>query len=132
MRTIRGIVWLIPLLTVLLVAGCHASRPRADPLVMPRNFDVKLLDVLVCPENLTPVRLARQSEIDGVNRRISAGSQRRWDGAPATTSVEALLIRQDNKIGYEVRNGIPVMLIDQALVLDAAVGRPDPKRSRSR
>jgi uncharacterized protein YbaR (Trm112 family) len=101
-------------------------------MVVPRNFDVKLLEVLACPENLTPVRLARRSEIDGVNRRISAGNQRRWGGAPVTTSIDALLVREDNRIGYEVRNGLPVMLIDQALVLDAAVGQPDPKRSRSR
>ena len=84
----------------------------------------------MCPENLTPVRFARKSELAKVNEQIKKKALKRWGGALVKDPVEAMLIRKDNKVAYEVRDGIPVMLIEEALVLDESVGPPDPQKYR--
>lgn len=112
------------------LAGCGRRVPATDPVIVPPRFNRQLLDILVCPDNLTPLHLARRSEIEAANARIAAGILKRWNGTPAKTPVEALLVRADGKIAYEIRDGAAIMLIDQALVLDDSVGPPDPARSR--
>ena len=36
--------------------------------------------------------------------------------------MEAALVRQDRKVLYPVRGGIPIMLIDESILLDALGG----------
>jgi hypothetical protein len=49
-----------------------------------------------------------------------------------SNSVEAMLIRNDNKIGYRFDGAAPVMIIEEALVLDEIVGKPDPDKYRKK
>jgi uncharacterized protein YbaR (Trm112 family) len=103
-----------------------------DEVVVPQGFDISLLEIMACPENLTGLRLARQSEIKAINVRIRDGALRRWDEKIINQPLEAVLVREDGKIAYEVRAGIPIMLIEEALVLDSTVGKPDPEKARNR
>jgi len=114
----------------LLAIHCHSERP-AEPGYAPPGFDVQLLEILACPENLTGVRLATRTELNAIDARIRAGTLRQWDGTPRHAPVAAALIREDNRIAYEIREGVPIMLIERALVLDETVGRPDPDKHRS-
>ena len=76
-----------------------------------------LLDILVCPDDLTPVRLATAAELAALNARIAAGQVKNRGGQAVTTAVKEGLVRADGKYLYVVDDDIPVMLIDEALPL---------------
>ncbi len=76
-----------------------------------------LLDILVCPDNLTPLRLATAAELATLNARIAAGQVKTRGGQAVTTQVKEGLVRADAKYLYVVDDDIPVMLIDEALPL---------------
>ncbi len=79
--------------------------------------DPQLLEILVCPETKQPVREAEASLLSRVNAAISAGSLRNRAGDVVRDPVDGGLIRQDGNVIYPVREGIPIMLIDESLSL---------------
>lgn len=76
----------------------------------------ELLEVLCCPADRTPVRLATAAELEALNARIAAGAKNNG-GASAGERLEAALIRVDGTFAYPIREEIPVMLIDEAIPL---------------
>ncbi|NKB87692.1 MAG: Trm112 family protein [Acidobacteria bacterium] len=83
-------------------------------------IDTELLEILACPENKTPVRLADAAEIESLNGRISAGGVTNRGGSPVKDPVDGGLIREDGAYLYAIRDEIPVMLIDEAIPLTAS------------
>lgn len=81
----------------------------------------KLLEILCCPETKEPVLLAEGSVLERVNEAIRAGRARRRGGETATLPLDEGLLRGDGKVMYPVRDGIPVMLMDEAIDM-ASVG----------
>ena len=79
--------------------------------------DPELLDILRCPESLQPVRLADDGLVRHLLDQARQGSLRNLQGAKVPPDFESLLIREDKKRAYLVRDGIPVMLIDEAVAL---------------
>ena len=79
--------------------------------------DNELLDILVCPEDKTPVRLADSALLASLNARIREGGVKNRGGNPVTTEIKEGLVREDRKYLYPVDNDIPVMLIDEAIPL---------------
>lgn len=123
----------------LLAGGCERIHsPAGNPTVpaktgtglRPLGFDQRLLDILRCPENLTALHLATNRELDDLNERIRAGKLKTWDGKPVTEPVEALLIRADGKVGYRFQGRKPILILEEAIVLDESVGKPDPDKYR--
>ncbi|MGQ0553475.1 MAG: Trm112 family protein [Planctomycetota bacterium] len=86
------------------------------------QLDKDLLAILACPETKTPVALADEALVGRVNAAISAGKLRSRDGQAVTRTMEAALLRQDKKVLYPVRGGIPIMLIDESIQVDALGG----------
>jgi uncharacterized protein YbaR (Trm112 family) len=89
-------------------------------------IDAELLEILVCPETHQPVRLADDALIARVNAAVSAGSLKNRAGAVVDTVLESGLVRDDGRVLYPVRDGIPVMLLDEAIELDAVDAPTDP------
>lgn len=78
-----------------------------------------LLNLLVCPENRTPVHEAESELLDRINQRIAGGSVVNREGQPVTEPLQGALVREDGAVLYPVRDGIPVMLIGESISLEA-------------
>jgi len=85
-------------------------------------LDKDLLEILACPETKEPVHLADEALVARVNAAIEAGRVRSRDGNPVTRSMDAALVREDGKVLYAVRGGIPIMLVDESIDLDTLNG----------
>ena len=79
--------------------------------------DAELLEILVCPDDKTPVTLASSETLALLNTRIAAGGVKTRGGSAVTEPVAEGLVRADGKYLYPVREDIPVMLIDEAIPL---------------
>ncbi len=77
----------------------------------------ELLDILCCPETKEPVALIPEDEIKRINGLIEQGQIKRRSGEIETEKIDGGLLRQDGKYLYAIRDDIPVMLIDEALVM---------------
>jgi uncharacterized protein YbaR (Trm112 family) len=80
-------------------------------------IDKDLLSILACPQSHQPLREATAADLEQVNRRISAGSVKNVGGKPVSAALEAGLVRQDGKRIYPIKDGIPVLLIDEGIEL---------------
>lgn len=81
--------------------------------------DQELLDILVCPENKTAVKLVGQEVIDRVNAAVKSGSLKNRAGEKVEEPIDAGLLRADGKYLYPVREDIPIMLIDEAIPMES-------------
>ena len=79
--------------------------------------DPELLAILRCPESLQPLRLADDSQIQRLLQQARQAGLQNLAGTNVAAEFEAVLIREDGKRAYLVRDGIPVMLIDEAVAL---------------
>jgi len=80
--------------------------------------DQELLDILVCPENKSAVKLVAQDVIDRVNGAIKAGGLKNRAGEKVEEAIDAGLLRADGKFLYPIREDIPIMLIDEAIPME--------------
>ena len=76
--------------------------------------DPELLEILACPEDKTPVRLAEADLIEALNERIRQGTVKNLGGEAVTDELTEGLVRDDGTRLYPVRDDIPIMLIDEA------------------
>ncbi len=79
--------------------------------------DAELLSILVCPENKTPVRLADESVMSKINSAIAAGTLKNRAGETVAEKADGGLVREDNTYLYLIRDDIPIMLIDESILL---------------
>jgi len=77
-----------------------------------------LLEILCCPESKQELRLADAAELATLNASISRGEVRDASGKPVAETVSELLVRKDGARGYAVRGGIPILLVEDGLVLE--------------
>jgi uncharacterized protein YbaR (Trm112 family) len=80
-------------------------------------IDKDLLEILACPQTHQPLAVADASLLETVNARIRGGTAKNAGGKPVTEPLAEGLVRQDGKLVYPVRDGIPVMLVDEGIPL---------------
>ena len=80
-------------------------------------IDHDLLKILCCPETHQEVRLAEPALIDKLNGQIAAGKLANRAGQPVKEAIEGGLIRADGKLLYPIRQNIPVLLVDEGILL---------------
>ena len=82
-------------------------------------IDKELLSILACPESRQPLAEADATLLERVNARIRAGGATNVGGAPVQEPLEAGLVREDRKIVYPIKDGIPVLLVDEGIATGA-------------
>jgi uncharacterized protein YbaR (Trm112 family) len=75
------------------------------------------LKILCCPETRQALSWADSRLLDTVNSRIRAGQQTNRVGQPVNDPVRQGLLRADHRVLYPVRDGIPILLVDEGLPL---------------
>ena len=80
-------------------------------------IDPKLLQILCCPETHQALREAEAGLLAQLNEKIGAGALKNRAGQPVKEVLQGGLVRADGKFVYPVRQGIPVMLVDEAIPL---------------
>lgn len=83
-------------------------------------IDQQLLDILACPETHEAVSLADDTLIEGLNRKIEAGQLVNRAGEKVTEPISSGLVREDGRYLYAIRDGIPIMLVEQGIPLEEA------------
>ena len=81
-------------------------------------MDKELLDILVCPQDRTPLSLADERTLAELNRAIDAGQIENQGGQPVRERLHCGLVRQDGFVLYPVVDEIPVLLIEEGIALD--------------
>jgi uncharacterized protein YbaR (Trm112 family) len=77
----------------------------------------ELLDSLLCPANRTRLAMADAALVTRLNQAITAGRLKSVSGETIDRPLEAGLVREDRTIVYAVRDGIPILLVDEGIPL---------------
>lgn len=77
-----------------------------------------LLECLVCPETKQPLCYADQATVEAFNSLVRSRHITDKSGRTLDKEADALLVRQDGAVLYQVRDSIPIMLMEEAV--DAA------------
>lgn len=80
-------------------------------------IDPDLLQILCCPETKLPLQEANEALLKEINQRITEKSLKNFSGSLVATVLESLLVTADGTRAYPVVEGIPVLLIDESIIL---------------
>lgn len=80
-------------------------------------IDPGLLKVLCCPETHQPVSEADAATVSELNKQIASGSLMDRRGRAITEKLDGVLMRQDGRMAYAIRNRIPIMISEEAIPL---------------
>lgn len=81
-------------------------------------IDQDLLAILCCPETKQGVSLMDSHSLERLNAGIEKGELRNKAGQPVKEKLDGGLIRKDQKVVYPIRDQIPIMLIEEGIVIE--------------
>ena len=85
-------------------------------------LDRALLDIVCCPVTRSPLELLPERELAEFNRRIAAGRVKSRADTLVAAPLEQALVTRAGKLVYPVRDGIALLLEDEAMSLTQLEG----------
>ena len=82
------------------------------------SIPMDLLDILRCPETGQTLRVVPAERIRELEGRRAAGGLLNRGGKCVAEPLTAGLLREDGLVFYPVREGIPILLMDESIILD--------------
>ncbi len=80
-------------------------------------MDRKLLDILACPATRQPLVMLEPRGMAALNQAIAAGGIHRVDTSAQVDAIREALVTRDRKLVYRIDDGIPVLLVEEAIAL---------------
>ncbi len=80
-----------------------------------KALDPQLLTILCCPESKQEVTLLDHVLLEKLNKKIETGGLHNKGGSVVTEKLDGGLIRADQIMVYPIRDGIPIMLIEEGI-----------------
>jgi uncharacterized protein YbaR (Trm112 family) len=76
------------------------------------------LKMLCCPETYQELRVADSALVEKLQQQANAGSLKNRAGQLVKEKLDGGLVRADGKLLFPIRQGIPVMLVAEAIPLE--------------
>ena len=79
------------------------------------GINPQLLEILCCPESHQPLSEVGADFLLKLNELVSTGSLKNSEGVVVEGPLDGALLREDRLVLYPVRQGIPVLLVDERI-----------------
>lgn len=88
---------------------------------MNERLNNSLVEILACPETKLPLRQASAEELKLLVQLHQRGELIKVTGEKVGEAPTAALVREDNRVAYPVIEGIPTLLVEEALNLPSLI-----------